>query len=93
MHINLSPEMENFIKSKVTSGFYGNATEVIRDALRRMRAEEDRLNAWKMALKEGDDELDQGESLPYTAAILDDITATAKKAIHKGRGADTDAFP
>ena len=36
MHVNLSPEMEGFIKSKVASGFYGNATEVIRDAVRRM---------------------------------------------------------
>jgi putative addiction module CopG family antidote len=32
MHINLSPEMEHYIKGKVASGFYGNATEVIRDA-------------------------------------------------------------
>ena len=32
MHINLSPEMESYIKGKVSSGFYGNATEVIRDA-------------------------------------------------------------
>lgn len=37
MHINLSPEMENFIKSRVSSGFYGNATEVIRDAIRHQR--------------------------------------------------------
>ncbi len=36
MHINLSPEMENFIKGRVSSGFYGNATEVIRDAIRRL---------------------------------------------------------
>ena len=42
MHINLSPEMEQYIKSKVSSGFYGNATEVIRDAIRRMQAEEER---------------------------------------------------
>jgi antitoxin ParD1/3/4 len=40
MHINLSPEMEQYIKSKVESGFYGNATEVIRDAIRRMQASE-----------------------------------------------------
>ena len=38
MHVNLPPEMESFIKSKVAGGFYGNATEVIRDAIRRMQA-------------------------------------------------------
>ena len=38
MHINLSDEMERYIKSKVGTGFYGSATEVIRDAIRRMQA-------------------------------------------------------
>jgi antitoxin ParD1/3/4 len=78
MHINLSPEMETFIKGKVASGFYGNATEVIRDAIRRMQAEETRLQAWKAALKKGDDELDAGRSVPYTAAALEEITREAK---------------
>ncbi|MBV8036219.1 type II toxin-antitoxin system ParD family antitoxin [Roseateles sp.] len=68
MHINLSPEMENFIKGKVATGFYGNATEVIRDAVRRMQAEELRTRAWQAAIKQGDDELDRGEGVPYTPA-------------------------
>lgn len=37
MHVNLSSEMESYIKNKVASGFYGNATEVIRDAECRRR--------------------------------------------------------
>jgi antitoxin ParD1/3/4 len=37
MHINLSDEMERYIKSKVATGFYGSATEVIRDAIRRLQ--------------------------------------------------------
>ena len=36
MHISLTPELENFIKQKVDTGLYGNASEVIRDALRQM---------------------------------------------------------
>jgi len=28
MHVNLSPEMENYIKGKVAGGFYGNANDV-----------------------------------------------------------------
>lgn len=35
MQITLSPELEKFIKSKVTSGFYADEADVIRDALRR----------------------------------------------------------
>lgn len=93
MHINLSVEMETFIKGQVSSGFYGNATEVIRDALRRMQAEEGRLNAWKAALKKGDDDLDQGQSVPYTAATLDEITQSGKQAVGSGQPRDPDVVP
>ena len=34
MHISLTPELENAVKSKVASGLYNNASEVIREALR-----------------------------------------------------------
>ena len=65
MHVDLSPEMEGFVKSKVDTGFYGNATEDIRMA------------TWKAAIKVGDDQLDQGEGIPYTASTLKDITEIA----------------
>jgi antitoxin ParD1/3/4 len=58
MHINLSPEMEQYIKSKVGSGFYGNATEVIRDAIRRMQASEHQGATFKAARAIGDAQLD-----------------------------------
>jgi antitoxin ParD1/3/4 len=93
MHINLSPEMETFIKSKVSGGFYGNATEVIRDAIRRMQAEEGRANAWKAALQKGDADLDAGQSVLYTAAALADITQSAKKAMGSAQGMDADVLP
>lgn len=91
MHINLSPEMETFIKGKVASGSYGSATEVIRDAIRRMQAEEARLHAWKAALKKGDDELDAGESVPYNAATLEEISRSAK--VGSTGAADPDVLP
>ena len=70
MHINLSSEMESFIKGKVASSFYGNATEVIRDAIRRMQSEEDRVLAWRSAVQKGNAELDRGEGMVYTAQAL-----------------------
>ena len=36
MHISLTPELEARVKSKVGSGMYNNASEVIREALRFM---------------------------------------------------------
>ena len=93
MHVNLSPEMEGFIKTKVASGFYGNATEVIRDAIRRMQAEEIRAVAWQAALKVGDDQLNKGEGIAYTPETLNDITQSAISAMHSGTPTDADVLP
>jgi antitoxin ParD1/3/4 len=93
MHVNLSSEMENYIKGKVATGFYGNATEVIRDAIRRMQAEELRQQAWKAAIKAGDDELDRGEGAPYTAKTLSDITEAAVSNMHSGKPMNADVLP
>jgi len=34
MHISLTPELESCVRRRVQSGYYNNASEVIRDALR-----------------------------------------------------------
>jgi antitoxin ParD1/3/4 len=94
MHVNLSAEMENFIKKKVATGFYGNATEVIRDAIRRMQAEESRVVAWQAAIKVGDAELlDRGEGIAYTSETLKDITERAVGAMGSGQPIDPDVLP
>lgn len=85
--------MEGFIKSKVASGSYGNATEVVRDAIRRMQSEESRLAAWQSALRKGDEQLDRGDGVDYTAASLDEITQSAVKAMHSGQAMDSDVLP
>jgi antitoxin ParD1/3/4 len=77
IHINLSPEMESYIKAKVSSGFYGSATEVIRDAIRRMQAEDERIAAFRRAVAEGEAELDRGEGIAYNQETLEAITREA----------------
>lgn len=48
MHVSLTPELEQIIKSKVESGFYNNASEVIRDALRFMQTNYDLVHQMKL---------------------------------------------
>ena len=93
MHVNFSPEMEGFIKNKVASGFYGNATEVVRDAIRRMQAEESRISAWHAAIKEGDIQLENGEGDVYTKDSLNEITQNAISALHSGQPMNPDVLP
>jgi len=93
MHINLSPEMEGFIKSKVASGFYGNASEVIRDAIRRMQAEESRIAVWHAAIKKGADQLERGEGIDYSPETREDIVKSALSAMDSDEKMDPDVLP
>lgn len=93
VHINLSPEMEGFIKNKVASGFYGNATEVIRDAIRRMQSEEARLIAWQNAITQGNNELSAGKGIEYNAQTLEDVTRNAITSMNSKKPIDPDVLP
>jgi antitoxin ParD1/3/4 len=93
MHINLSPEMESYIKAKVSSGFYGNATEVIRDAIRRMQTEEQRVTAFRKAVAEGEAQLDRGEGTAYSRDLMNKLADTARKNIGSGKPIDPDVVP
>lgn len=45
MNISLTPELELAVKTKVESGLYNNASEVIREALR-IALKQDQENDW-----------------------------------------------
>jgi len=66
MHISLTPELENKVKEKVQSGYYNNASEVIREALRYMDKNEELLEHLKREqlryeLKKGAVQAENGE--------------------------------
>ena len=46
MNISLTPQLEAFVKDKVATGLYGNASEVVREALRLLH-EQDELQGLK----------------------------------------------
>ena len=66
MYISLTPELETKVKQKLASGFYNNASEVIRDALRFWEKNEEliqhmKLEMLKKRLLIGADQAKQGE--------------------------------
>ena len=68
MNVNLSPHLEDMVRQKVSSGLYTSASEVVREALRMMEAQ-DQLRATKLDqlrqdIREG---LESGESTPWDA--------------------------
>ena len=47
MNVNLTPQLEELVRSKVASGLYTSASEVVREALRLLE-EQDRLRGAKL---------------------------------------------
>ena len=47
MNVNLTPQLEELVRSKVSSGLYTSASEVVREALRLMD-EQDRIRQVKL---------------------------------------------
>ena len=64
MHVRFSEVDENYIKNKVLSGFYASENEVVRDAVRRMREEEERIARFQAAVRIGDEQIERGETVP-----------------------------
>jgi antitoxin ParD1/3/4 len=71
MNVNLTPQLEELVRSKVESGLYGSASEVVREALRLMD-EQDRIRAAKLEqlraeVRRG---LESGQSQAWDAAQI-----------------------
>jgi antitoxin ParD1/3/4 len=59
MNVSLTPELEQHIRTKVDSGRYLSASEVVREALRLLEQMEKRLEELRVEIQKG---LDSGRS-------------------------------
>lgn len=66
-NINLTEHFDAFVERQVASGRYGNASEIVREALRLLEEQEQereaKLKALRQAAREGFDEIDQGSGI------------------------------
>ena len=82
MHVRFPDVDENFIKGKVNGGFYTSENEAVRDAVRRMRQEEERIQRFQAAVALGDADLAAGRMEPLTPELMKSIR---QRAIDKAR--------
>jgi antitoxin ParD1/3/4 len=68
MNISITPKLAGYVRTQVKSGRYNNASEVVRDAIRRMQEEEARI----LRLAE-----------PTAEDVLADLTQSQLDAIRK----------
>ncbi|WP_102796936.1 type II toxin-antitoxin system ParD family antitoxin [Bowmanella denitrificans] len=59
--LTLGEHWEGFIKAEITSGRYGTASEVVRDALRTLEEKKIKLAALRVHLDEGAVQAQRGE--------------------------------
>ena len=86
MNVSLTPELENFVQQKVTSGRYTSASEVVREALRLL---EDHDKGRAAQLQEFRSEidgrlasLDRGEGIDGET-VLAQLRAKSQQRRHK----------
>ncbi|EGF93507.1 hypothetical UPF0156 family protein [Asticcacaulis biprosthecium C19] len=82
MNVSLTPELEDFVESRVRSGFYTSASEVVREALR-LLAEQDvvkhkRLEALNAEIDKGLASLQAGRGLSGQT-VYDELVALRAK--------------
>src|SRR5207244_10750561 len=83
MNINLTPQLEELVREKVSSGRYNSASEVIREALRLME-EQDRLRTAKLAQLRQD--IREGlESGPLTSWKVEEMKRDERKRLAERR--------
>lgn len=73
MDISLTPKLEKFVESKVASGEFGSASEVIQEALHLMdeveKEEQQKLEELRREIQIGIDEADRGELFDFDEVI------------------------
>jgi antitoxin ParD1/3/4 len=85
MNINFPPVDEHFIRHAVETGYYSNATELVRDAVRRMRETSfSRQSAFDHAIALGDADIAAGRVVEYTPEFLEDCVKRGLKNIANG---------
>jgi antitoxin ParD1/3/4 len=75
MNVSLTPELEKLVESKVQSGRYKSASEVIREGLRLLddqdRLRKAQLDEVRRKIQVGIDQLDRGEGLDGDAVLAE----------------------
>jgi antitoxin ParD1/3/4 len=53
VNVSLTPELEQFVQTKVESGLYNNASEVIREGLRLLKEHDEIRLKWREQIERG----------------------------------------
>lgn len=84
MNVSLTPELETLVNEKVKSGNYNSASEVVREALRLLKEQDElkriRREELRREVMKGVDEIRSGKGIVYDSAeeLAEDIISRGK---------------
>ena len=79
MTIQLPADVEASIRQQIEHGRFPDATDVVREAMRLLEARERQLDALRAKIQIGLDELDRGEGVEWTPALMEQLRREAKR--------------
>jgi antitoxin ParD1/3/4 len=83
MNISLPQQLEQWVKQRVDTGMYDSASEVIREALRLLREQEDlkqlRTQELHRQLLVGVEQLDRGASKAFDEGVTTEVKKAGRK--------------
>lgn len=87
MNVHFPPVDDEYIRRKIEAGFYSNATELVRDAVRRLRETEEgeRLEHLRAAVVLGHGQALRGETDAYSPELLEELAQQAFENKNNGK--------
>ena len=93
MVIHVPDDLKASIRERVESGEYSDETEVIRTALRALKAREQRLEEIRASIAEGLASIERGEGIELTPEVMDEIEREAEEHARLGLLPKPDVCP
>jgi antitoxin ParD1/3/4 len=93
MPIQLPADVEDRIREKVERGDFPDAGEVVREAMRLLDEQERQLDELRAKLQIGLDQLDRGESAPYTPEFVERMRRKAEERFRRGERPNPEVVP
>ena len=85
MNISLTPQLESMVREKVETGFYNNASEVVREALRLLEARDRQLEWLRAQVAIADAQVERGEVFDLTEDFMQQLGDEAVENARRGK--------
>jgi antitoxin ParD1/3/4 len=88
MNVSLTPELEQVVNKKVSSGLYQTASEVVREGLRLLIERDQRLESLRRGVRAGFAAIARGEYTEYDGTSIKKLAGSVKSRGRKRLAAE-----